>query len=103
MGRCGNTVWSAPLRVLEHRYDPVSRIDAAIDTVLPGEPVHPVAIESASVEIGIAAILGQLPHIDRFGNRVIAKDRVLAAFGDVVLAVRALNHALRGRSFTPRK
>src|SRR5690606_30748211 len=91
----------AALRILP---DPeiARRIDLAVDASLASEPVDSVGIEGAGIEVGVSAVLGQLPHVDGLGLRIVADDRVLPAVGDPGLAVGTEHPPVRRRALAQR-
>src|SRR3546814_2741051 len=70
-------------------------MDAAVDTVLAGEPELAVAVEGRGVEVGVAALAGQGIALDGMSLRIDADDRVETAVGDPWRTVRSHDHAGR--------
>src|SRR5690606_9395145 len=94
VGGVVDAVWAAPFRILPD-LDLPARVDSAVNARLAGKPVHAVLVECAGVEVGVAAVLRPLPHVDRLALRIVADDRVLPAVGHPRLAIRPEYHALR--------
>src|SRR5208337_2118077 len=80
--RGGNTVGAGAARRIEHRHCACFGIESTIDTVLPGEPEHALAIEGCNVEINVAPLLGEREELHRTSRGIDPGDRVLSAFGD---------------------
>src|SRR5690606_12291554 len=96
-----DAVWAAPFRILPD-LDLPARVDSAVNARLAGKPVHAVLVECAGVEVGVAAVLRQLPHVDRLALRIVADDRVLPAVGNPRLAIGPEYHAMRRRALAER-
>src|SRR5713101_8186557 len=71
----GDTVGAGAARRVEHRHSACFGIESAIDTVLPGEPEHALAIEGCSVEIGIAPFLWEREELHCAGCGIDPGDR----------------------------
>src|SRR5690606_20988078 len=101
VGRVVDAIGATAFGILPHLHT-AGGVDLAVDAVLAGEPMHPVLVERAGVEVGVAGLFGQLPDVDRPALRIVADDRVLPAVGDPGAAVGALHHPVRRRAFAER-
>jgi hypothetical protein len=90
-----DAVGPAALRGFEHFHLAEARVEPAVDAALAGKPVHALSVEDRGVEVGVAAALGQRPHLDCASLRIDAHDRVLSAVGKPRRAVGAGDHAVR--------
>src|ERR1051325_8319277 len=94
-----DAVGAAAPRRFEYLHVAGLRIEAAIDAALPGEPEHALQIEGGGVEVGVARVVGQLPHLDllRIGTtaRVHSHDGILPAVGEPHSTIRPRYDAVR--------
>src|SRR5262245_60879210 len=70
VGRRRDAIRAAAVGILPDAHGTRRRVEATVDSCLPGEPQVPFAIESSSIEVGVARILRQRPSLDLFGTRI---------------------------------
>src|SRR5205085_3896947 len=80
--RGGDAVGAVALRRLPGVDLAGSRIDAAVDAALAGEPERAVLVEGRGVEVRVLKTLRQREQLHLARLRIDARDRVLPAFGN---------------------
>src|SRR5215208_752293 len=77
---------------------PRTRVEAAVDPALAGEPEPSAAVERRRVQVRVARLRREPPAADTPRARIDADDRVEAAVGDPRCAVGPHDHAVRCRA-----
>src|SRR5208282_5241034 len=81
-GRRGDAIGAAAARSRPHLALPARRIEPTVIAALAGKPDPAVVVEGERVEVDVARIGGQWPHLEGMGLRIDAHDGVLAAVGN---------------------